>query len=189
MWRAPAPEGTCGDRKFCIPGYSQAITATPELVFAGSGDGWLRILDTDTGALLWQVDTKQGVTTASGEVASGGSMSGGAAPVAWAGQLFVSSGYGFGPQMPGNLLLTFEVRVARGNRSGDSLIDEVDALRHPERVAGRGGCVVEAGRCEMTQALTGSGVFDDGGPLLPRSKALFPDLTVGRSRASRTTFA
>lgn len=119
VWQASAPQDTCRDLKFCIPGYSQAITATPELVIAGSGDGWLRILDADTGALLWQVDTKQGVTTASGEMASGGSMSGGAAPLAWAGRLFVSSGYGFGPQMPGNVLLAFEVEgPAVTNASG-----------------------------------------------------------------------
>jgi len=109
LWQAPAPLTTCVDRPFCIPGYSQAITATPELVFAGSGDGWFRILDATTGALLWQVDTTRAVRTVTGVVAGGGSMSGAAGPVVHDGQLFVSSGYGFGPQMPGNVLLAFEV--------------------------------------------------------------------------------
>lgn len=36
-------------------------------------------------------------------------MSGGAGPIPFRGRLFVSSGYGFGPQMPGNLLMAFEV--------------------------------------------------------------------------------
>jgi polyvinyl alcohol dehydrogenase (cytochrome) len=114
VWRASAPLDTCAGRALCIPGYSQAITATPELVFAGSGDGWLRVLDTQTGRLLWQVDTTRSVSTVSGETAAGGSMSGGAGPLPHRGWLFVSSGYGFGPQMPGNLLMAFEVERAPG---------------------------------------------------------------------------
>lgn len=107
IWEAPAPTDTCDDLTFCMPGYSQAITATPEMVIAGSVDGWLRILASDTGKLLWSVDTKQEVDTVNGIKARGGSMGGGAAPVVYNGVLYISSGYGFGGQMPGNVLLAY----------------------------------------------------------------------------------
>jgi len=60
-------------------------------------------------SLLWEVDSIANVTTVSGLVAHGGSMSGGAAPIAWNGMLLVNSGYGFAGKMPGNIMPVYEV--------------------------------------------------------------------------------
>ncbi|MCJ2185581.1 outer membrane protein assembly factor BamB family protein [Novosphingobium beihaiensis] len=109
LWSAPAPDEVCKGRPLCVPGNSGAFTVTPELVLAGGDDGYVRILDAETGAQLWQFDTAQDFTTVNGVPAKGGAMSGGAAPVADRGQLIVSSGYGFVSKMPGNVLLVFEV--------------------------------------------------------------------------------
>lgn len=108
VWAAHASADTCGDLPLCWSGYTQAITVTPELVFAGSSDGWIRILDADSGTTLWQYDTKQRFETVNGNPAHGGSMGGAAAPIVFAGSLYVASGYGFGGQMPGNVLLAFD---------------------------------------------------------------------------------
>ncbi len=108
VWAAPSPADTCRNLPLCWPGYTQAITVTPELVFAGSSDGWIRVFDADSGATLWQYDTKQRFGTVNGNRAHGGSMGGAAAPIALAGSLYVAAGYGFGGQMPGNVLLAFD---------------------------------------------------------------------------------
>jgi polyvinyl alcohol dehydrogenase (cytochrome) len=108
-WEAPAKD-VCGGRKFCHPGYSGAITATPDLVLAGSNDGHLRAYDAAGGAVLWDFDTAREFKTVNGATARGGSMGGGAAPIAHDGLLIMNSGYGFAGKMPGNVLLVFEVR-------------------------------------------------------------------------------
>jgi len=108
IWSAPSSGDTCRDLPLCWRGYTQAITVTPELVFAGSSDGWLRVVDADSGALLWQYDTKRSFATVNGNRAHGGSMGGAAAPIALDGRLYVAAGYGFGGQMPGNVLLAFD---------------------------------------------------------------------------------
>jgi len=107
-WKAPSAD-VCAGRKLCHPGYSGAISTTPDLVFAGSNDGHLRIYDTRTGAVAWDMDTTGEVTTVNGVKAHGGSMGGGAAPVPYGGMLFVPSGYGFAGKMPGNVLLAYGV--------------------------------------------------------------------------------
>jgi polyvinyl alcohol dehydrogenase (cytochrome) len=106
-WYAPAPTGVCGERKFCHPGISQAITLLGDVVAAGGMDGVVRLHDASTGAELWAYDTTREHTTVSGDVARGGSLGGAAAPVAQDGLLAVSSGYGIYNHMPGNLLLLF----------------------------------------------------------------------------------
>jgi polyvinyl alcohol dehydrogenase (cytochrome) len=108
LWSAPADEASCAGVQHCTVGYSQAITATPDLVFAGSDNGWLRVFDSHSGALLWQVDTKKVVKTVTGEEKAGGSFGGGAGPVVYRGMLLLSSGYSLAGQTPGNLLLAFE---------------------------------------------------------------------------------
>jgi polyvinyl alcohol dehydrogenase (cytochrome) len=42
-------------------------------------------------------------------MASGGSIGGGAGPIAYRGNLIVESGYGFSGRIPGNLMLVFGV--------------------------------------------------------------------------------
>jgi len=107
-WRAPA-ENACGGKRFCQPGYGDAISVTDELVLAGSTDGHVRILDAGTGKVLWDFDTDRAFATVSGTAARGGSISGGSAPIAWRGKLIVNSGYGGLGKMPGNVLLVFDV--------------------------------------------------------------------------------
>lgn len=108
-WQAPADPDSCRGRPICGPGLDQAVTATPELVFAGAQDGWMRIFDLADGKVLWRYDTTQETPTVDGIKAAGGGLGGGAGPIAYGGMLFVSSGYGFAGQMPGNLLLAFTV--------------------------------------------------------------------------------
>jgi polyvinyl alcohol dehydrogenase (cytochrome) len=94
------------DLKFCDPGISSAVTATPGAVFAGHLDGWVRAYDGRTGKVLWQYDTKPKIRTVNGLMASGGSMSG-AGPAVGDGHLVINSGYGLYSHAPGNLLLVF----------------------------------------------------------------------------------
>jgi polyvinyl alcohol dehydrogenase (cytochrome) len=106
VWSAPAGD-TCGGKPFCHPGYGAAISVTPAYVLAGSMDGHLRAFDTATGKVLWDTDTDVPVTAVNGAKAHGGSMAGGAAPLAYDGMLIVNSGYGGLGKMPGNVLLVY----------------------------------------------------------------------------------
>lgn len=110
IWSAPASDSGCAGKTPCTPGYSQAITATDELVFAGSVDGWMRIFDAQSGALLWQVDTDRRVVTVNGGQSAGGSFGGGSGPVPYEGALYISSGYSLAGSRPGNLLMAFSTR-------------------------------------------------------------------------------
>ncbi len=108
LWRAPMAD-ECNNREYCAPGIGAAITSTPELVFAGALDGYLRIHDVRNGRLLHKVDTTQSVVTVSGVSASGGSMDGATAPVPHRGRLYVNSGYNFAGHMGGNVMLVYAV--------------------------------------------------------------------------------
>ena len=108
LWRAPA-QNVCGTTPFCHPGYPAAITATPRLVLAGAGDGHLRAFDAATGKVLFDFDTNRSFKTVNGGEAHGGSMGGGAAPIAYRGMVFTNSGYGFAGAMAGGVLLAFGV--------------------------------------------------------------------------------
>ncbi len=110
LWRQPMAD-ECAGREFCAPGIGAAITATPELVFAGALDGYLRIHDAKTGTMLRKIDTSAPVTTVDGSTAHGGSMDGATAPLPSRGELFVNSGYNFAGHMPGNVLLVFGVKI------------------------------------------------------------------------------
>jgi len=108
-WSAPANDAGCSALNHCTPGYWQAITATPSLVFAGTENGWLRIFDAHSGVLLWEFDANKSVKTVTGEEKTGGSFGGGAGPIVYQGMLFASSGYTLAGLSPGNLLLAFEL--------------------------------------------------------------------------------
>ena len=108
VWSAPAAEGACGAKPFCHPGYGAAISVTPGYVLAGSMDGHLRAFDVATGKVLWDADTNLPFTAVNGLKANGGSMAGGAAPLAYRGMLIVNSGYGGLGKMPGNVLLVYD---------------------------------------------------------------------------------
>jgi polyvinyl alcohol dehydrogenase (cytochrome) len=110
VWAAPADDKACAGAKVCLNGYSQAITAVPGLVFAGSVDGWMRVFDAASGALVWQVDTKAPVKTVNGPEVGGGSFGGGSGPVLYHGVLYASSGYSLAGSHPGNLLLAYDAK-------------------------------------------------------------------------------
>ena len=107
LWQAPASPQACDGRPACFPGIAGSITATPELVLVGASDGWIRIYDTNSGEVLWRFDSARSFKAVGGGTAKGGSIGGGAAPIAYHGSLIVPSGYGFVGQRPGNALLVF----------------------------------------------------------------------------------
>ncbi len=106
VWAAAPP--ACGDRPFCSPAQSAAITAIPGVVFSGSVDGHLRGYSARDGKVIWDFDTARDFVTVNGTTAKGGSMDG-PGPVIAGGMLYVSSGYGAWGGLPGNVLLAFSV--------------------------------------------------------------------------------
>jgi polyvinyl alcohol dehydrogenase (cytochrome) len=89
-------------------GLSAASTGTPGIVFSGGLDGKLRAYDMDSGEILWQVATAVPYKTVNGLDAHGGAMDS-AGPILGNGMLFVNSGYSLFGQLPGNVLLAFEI--------------------------------------------------------------------------------
>lgn len=108
LWSSPT-KNICADREHCDPGISAPVTAIPGVVFAGHLDSRLRAYDSRNGEVLWEYDTFQDVMTVSGEVAHGGSISGGTGPIIANGKVYANSGYGIYFHTPGNVLLVFEV--------------------------------------------------------------------------------
>jgi polyvinyl alcohol dehydrogenase (cytochrome) len=109
VWSAPGPKVACAWKSvFCGPAVSQALSAMPGVVFAGSMDGRFRAFDSKTGKVVWEVDTGQPVTTVSGREAKGGVMDG-AGPTIAGGMVYVTSGYQARSGTPGLLLMAFSV--------------------------------------------------------------------------------
>ena len=104
VWSAkPAP---CGQRTPCSPAQSAAVSGMPGVVFSGSLDGHLRAYATQTGSVIWDMDTEHDYKTVNGETAHGGSLDV-AGPVVAQGMVYVMSGYGRYGGMPGNVLLAY----------------------------------------------------------------------------------
>jgi polyvinyl alcohol dehydrogenase (cytochrome) len=108
IWTRPMGNTCKPGRNGCSPGISAAITATPDFVISGGDDGRLRAYAPESGEVLLDMDLLRSFETVNGVSASGGSMSGGAAPIVDGGQIIVASGYGHAMKMPGNVLLVFE---------------------------------------------------------------------------------
>jgi polyvinyl alcohol dehydrogenase (cytochrome) len=88
--------------------FSAALTIANDVVFAPAMDGKVRAFDTSSGALLWQFNTAQNFETTAGTVAHGGSMDN--VGVQYAGNMvYMQSGYTLFGQLPGNVLLAFEI--------------------------------------------------------------------------------
>lgn len=87
---------------------SAAVTATPGLVFAGGLDGILRAYNSETGDVVWQADTAKPFKGVNGLDGHGGAIDVDG-PVIGEGMLFIHSGYSMFGQLPGNVLLGFEV--------------------------------------------------------------------------------
>ncbi len=105
-WEHPR-DNRCADRN-CFGGLSSAIVATPELVVAGSLDGYLEIYDADNGATLWSDDSWKPFTTVNEVQASGGAYDA-HGPMVAGDQVIVSSGYDSFGQKPGNALLVYQL--------------------------------------------------------------------------------
>jgi len=107
LWKkVPPPCDT--SRKGCNLGNSAAPTVIPGIIFAGALDGHIRAYASSNGEILWDYDTVKDFDTRNGIKGKGGALDG-AAPVVSNGMLFVNSGYGSFGQIPGNVLLAFEV--------------------------------------------------------------------------------
>jgi polyvinyl alcohol dehydrogenase (cytochrome) len=106
-WYAPPHAPLCaGAAPQCSAAQGAAVTAIPGVVFSGSYDGGLRAYSTETGALVWQVDTNRDFQTVNGVKANGATLDGGGAIVV-DGMLYVNSGYTGIVGRPGNVLLAF----------------------------------------------------------------------------------
>jgi len=93
----------------CFKGFSAPPSVGSDVVFAGALDGRLYGIGKETGKYLWEFDTLQIFKkTVDGSLAFGGSMDI-AGPVITQDQLIVVSGYGTHGQLPGNVLLVFEL--------------------------------------------------------------------------------
>ena len=93
----------------CGPGITAAITATPQVVFAGALDGVLKAYDAKTGKELWSYDTNTTFESVNGVAAHGGTIDSDG-PVIVDNQLFTTSGYAKFNEKAGNVLLAFEVQ-------------------------------------------------------------------------------
>ena len=108
-------EKLCEERETrCFPSASSPLTATEELVFAGSLDGTMRIYSAKTGALIWGFDTLTEFDTVNGVPASGGAIDS-AGVVLIDNKFIVNSGYDKFRLQPGNALLVFEAPDATGD--------------------------------------------------------------------------
>ncbi len=105
LWQTPAPAPDCLDTPGCSAGQPQAATLLPGVLFSGSMDGHMRAYDPESGAVIWDVDTKRSYETVNGIPAHGGSIKGGGVTVV-DGWVYFASGYGLWG-MPGNVLLAF----------------------------------------------------------------------------------
>lgn len=106
VWKAPTPP--CGDKRPCIEANSAAPTVIPGVVFAGALDGHIRAYSTVDGKIIWDYDTAHEYQTINGIKGKGGSIDG-PSPVVADGMLFVNSGYGLFGELPGNVLLAFDI--------------------------------------------------------------------------------
>ena len=108
-WSALSPVVTCAWKvPFCSGAVSQAVSAMPGAVFAGSMDGHFRALDPASGKILWDFDTGAKVTSLTGKEVTGGVMDG-AGPTIAGGVVYVSSGYQGRSGQPGIVLMAFSV--------------------------------------------------------------------------------
>jgi polyvinyl alcohol dehydrogenase (cytochrome) len=98
----------CGDRS-CSAGLSAAIVAAPGIVVAGSLDGYVEVLATGDGRMLWSYDTwRDFPDTVNGRPATGGAIDA-HGPLLVDDLLIVTSGYGTFGQRGGNALLVFRL--------------------------------------------------------------------------------
>ncbi len=108
VWSTPSP--ACDPNvKGCLQSNSAAPTISSDIVFAGGLDGHIRGYSAIDGKIVWDFNTVRVYETINGVKGNGGALDG-AAPVVANGMLFVNSGYGMFGEIPGNVLLAFELK-------------------------------------------------------------------------------
>jgi len=118
VWQTPAPAADCHYANHkpgegCIRAQSQAPSATPGVVFAGTMDGWLRAYDAKTGKIIWSDSTTSRTYDTVNQVKGqpGGSLDGMGAAIAGGG-VYVISGFNGTANIGGNginVLLAYTV--------------------------------------------------------------------------------
>lgn len=103
-WKTPTPPA----KGRYTEANSAAPSVTQDLVFAGTLDGFIRAYDAETGTILWAFDTVTPFETSNGIPGKGGSLDG-SSPTLVDNMLFVNSGYGLFGELPGNILIAFEL--------------------------------------------------------------------------------
>jgi polyvinyl alcohol dehydrogenase (cytochrome) len=108
IWHVMPPVPACKEKvESCVPGQSAAVTLIPGVLFSGTTNGVMRAYSTEAGQVLWEFDAMgKSFATVNGVEAQGGSFNG-SGPTVVAGMVFVTSGYGYGGDTPGNVLLAF----------------------------------------------------------------------------------
>ena len=99
------PENT---KPACDIGISAALTATNDLVIDGGFDGWLYVLNKNTGELIWEFNTAIDFSSFTNVPSNGGSIESDG-PVIIDNNIFINSGYQYGGRLGGNVLLNFEI--------------------------------------------------------------------------------
>jgi polyvinyl alcohol dehydrogenase (cytochrome) len=112
LWnvKPPIPGADCkvGDET-CAPGQSAAVTLIPGAVFSGSTNGVMRAYSTKNGQVLWEFSAMgEPIMTVNGVAGRAGSLNA-AGPTVVGGLVFMNSGYAYGTDTPGNLLMAFGV--------------------------------------------------------------------------------
>ena len=104
------PSDRCSESKkpACDRGISAALTLTNDLIIGGGLDGWLYILNKDTGKVLWEFNTDVDFSSNTNIPAHGGSIESDGAVVV-GNNLLINSGYLYGGRLGGNVLLNFEL--------------------------------------------------------------------------------
>lgn len=109
VWYAPAPMGTCKDKKgfFCNDAFSQAVTTIPGIAFVGGMDGHFRAFSTEDGSIIWDYNSPEKTyKTVNGIEVKGGYFDGGGAVIS-NGMLVLNSGFNVRQGEEGNVLLVF----------------------------------------------------------------------------------
>jgi len=89
-------------------GHSAAPLYANGVVYAGALDGKLRMFNAATGDLIRTIDTNRAYAADNGVEGHGGAIDLSGVVIA-GNRLFVHSGYGMFGQMPGNMLLAYEL--------------------------------------------------------------------------------
>ena len=108
QWSA-TPKANCDHRKGCYGGFSAAITAANDLVFAGRLDGSIMAYRAADGEQLWYHDSWRNYESVSGVGAEGGPIDV-HGPMVAADMMFISAGYSSFGQKGGNAFLAFRLR-------------------------------------------------------------------------------